>query len=114
MTFFYPMHCAMSCPTPSARVCRQPCQIVLDPRIWKCKTPRREEQGLFRGSHEPQASGHAREASFQKPPLSIYATPSILVHQDIPGAPSHHRLTRNPSRSTVQLQLPQSFSVALC
>lgn len=41
--FLCPMHCAISFPIPSVWVCRQPCQIVSDPRIWKCKTPRRAE-----------------------------------------------------------------------
>lgn len=77
---------ATLCPIPSVRVCHQPCQIVSDPRIWKCKTPRRAEKGLFRGSHEPQTARQAREPPFQKTLLSIYVTPTILVHQDTPGA----------------------------
>lgn len=43
MAFLCPTHCATSFPITSVWVCRQPCQIVSDPRIWKCKTPRRAE-----------------------------------------------------------------------
>lgn len=88
MAILCPKHCPISCPIPSVRVCRQPCQIVSDPRIWKCKTPRRAEQGLFRGSYEPQTARHAREPSFQKTPLSIYATPTHhLGPSGHPGCP---------------------------
>lgn len=46
--------------------------------------------------------------------LSIYATPAISVHENIPGALCpRHQLTRDPLDSALQLQLPWSFSVAL-
>lgn len=66
------MRCAITCPMPSVRVCSQPCQIVSDPYIWKCKTPRRAEQGLFRGSHQPQGVRGCKAALLPENPRCAF------------------------------------------